>query len=903
MENIDSPIEIVIRIAAIILIMLFQVLDIDYRIVNEFPVIRIFGKGNDGKPVCAFYEGGPDKYLPYFYVDSEIDMKKVLEGEGNVKRAEVVKRFLPVGYRKGKKDVWKIVLKNPAKTPEIRDRLKAKGFDVYEADIPFKYRFMADFGIEGMDWVSVDDEKPVNTNTVNVNKKIVLESIKSVKRECCDLKYMAFDIECVSLKEGTVPDSKRDPVIMISVVFSHPHKGNKSMVMATRPGKGAKNYEDEEKMLEAFRDLILDYDPDVLTGFNIKNFDLPYILERMEKKDIAPTFGRCKKRVTAKKFASRYRVNITGRIIADSFEIVKHDFSMKRYDLDSVSRKLLNASKESVKHSEIEGLWKGDQEGYEKLINYCLKDSQLAMNLLLKLNLLDKYFALAKTSGTLLQDILDSGETLRIENLLLREFNLKGFMLPCRPDASEISKRQKQRKKELKGGFVIEPKKGLHSSVAVLDFKSMYPSLIRTFNICPTTLVAEEEVEGSVVSPSGSKFVPKELRKGIIPDILERLMKDRGAVKKKLKSESEEGRKRELNAEQLALKIMSNAFYGHFGYPRARVYKLEIGNSITSFGRETILRTKEFVEKKFGYEVVYGDTDSVMVEIGKEDIEENRKIGDEISTEVTKKLKGIMELEFEKLFKRFLPLTKKRYAAWSWEKTREGWKDKIETKGIETVRRDWCDLVSETTRRVLEIILKESDIKKAVNYFNGIAKGVTERKIPIQKLVITKRLTKKPSRYVGVQPHAELAKKISKRSPAEAPGIGDRIGYVIIKGLDLLSKRTEDPMYVIEKGLEIDSKYYIENQLLPPVERIFSALDVSKTELLGKGKQISINGALENHNNKPKTLGEVPADEVSGVICSKCRKCYSIPPLTGLCECGGGLHFSTPRGPAKVIVM
>ncbi|MBN2043214.1 MAG: DNA polymerase elongation subunit [Candidatus Aenigmarchaeota archaeon] len=883
--------------------MLFQVLDVDYTIVNELPVIRIFGKSDRGKPVCGFFEGNSERYLPYFYVDSEMDINKVLEGETNVHKTERVKRFLPIGYHKEKKDVWKIFLKNPAKTPELRDRLKAKGFDVYEADIPFKYRFMTDFGIRGMDWIEVENEVPVNTNTVNVESKIVIKKIKTTERELSDLKYLAFDIECVPLKPGSVPDEKYDPVIMISLVFSEPYKGKKSMVISTRPGKGVTSFETEKEMLEGFVKIMMEYDPDILTGFNVKNFDIPYILERMRQNEIVPMFGRCKKQVTANKVMSRYRVNLTGRIIADSFEIVKRDFSMKRYDLNTVSENLLNENKEDVKHSEIDKLWKGSQDGYEKLVTYCLKDSKLAMSLLLKLNLLDKYFALAKTSGTLMQDILDSGETMRIENVLLNEFNKNGFILPCRPEGSDVAKREKQRIIELKGGFVIEPKKGLHSSVIVLDFKSMYPSLIRTFNICPTTLIIDEDMENSIMSPAGAKFVPESVRKGIIPSILEGLMKERGDVKKRLKVEKDPQKKKGLDAKQWALKILSNAFYGHFGYPRAKIYKLEIANSITSFGRETIARTKEFIEKKYGYEVVYGDTDSVMVKIDKEDLEEIKKIGDSISRDVTKNLKGVMELEFEKVFKRFLPLTKKRYAAWCFELTQDGWKDKIETKGIETVRRDWCDLVSETTKRVLEIILKENDIKSAVKFFNGIVKEVTERKVSIQKLVITKTLTKRADGYAGVQPHAELAKKMKKRSPADAPGVGDRIGYVIIKGLDLVSKRTEDPMYVIERGLEIDSKYYIENQLLPPVERIFSALDVSKTELLGKGKQISLCGALNNFSGKPKKIEKVSLDEVNGLICVKCSKCYDMPPLTGLCECGGELMFSSVKGIARSVTV
>ncbi len=877
--------------------MLFQILDVDYTMVDNRPIIRIFGKDEKARTVCVFY----DNYQPYFYAMGE-KIEEVMKGESNVVKVEGVERFLPIGYQKRMIHLNRITLKNPAKTPELRDKLRARGFKVFEADIPFKYRFMADLDLSGMGWVEVNESGLATTNTVNTEVKIPVREIKNADRdELVDLKFLALDIECVSLKGGEMPDARKDPIIMISLNFSKPYKGKKSLVLSTRSSEDVKVFETEKDMLQDLINIIMDYDPDIITGFNINNFDMPYILERMMQNDILPIFGRCKKQVTKRQIMSRFKINITGRVMVDSFEIIKRDFSLKRYDLNTVSEALLGEKKVPVKHSEIEKLWRGGQDGYRTLISYSKKDSELAMKLVLDLNLLDKYIALAKVSGTLLQDILDSGETTRIENLILREFNKEDFILPCKPDGSEVARREKKRKIELKGGFVLEPKKGLHSSVVVLDFKSMYPSLIRTFNICPTTLIRNVNVEKAIVSPTGAKLVPENIRKGIIPKILERLMQERQRVKTKIKKEPQQNKIRELKAKEFALKIMSNAFYGYFGYPRAKIYSMDIANSITAFGRDTIKKTKEFIEKNFGYEVIYGDTDSVMVKVPYEKLEEIKKAGEEVSKRVTSGLKGVMELEFEKIFKRFLPLTKKRYAAWSFEYAGGKWEDRIETKGIETVRRDWCDLTSEVIENILETILKKEDIEEAVRYFKGITVDLIEGKVPIQKLVISKTMTKKAEGYAGIQPHAELVKKIKKRSPAECPGVGDRIGYVIIKGTELLSKRAEDPSYIVEKKLPIDSKYYIENQLLPPLERIFIALGISKTELLGKGKQISLFTALTN-NSKSPVVDEVSAKDVNGFVCERCHKTYSIPPFGGLCKCGGRVLFNSSQGPAKRII-
>ena len=163
-----------------------------------------------------------------------------------------------------------------------------------------------------------------------------------------------------------------------------------------------------------------------------------------------------------------------------------------------------------------------------------------------------------------MQDTLDSGETGRIENFLLREFNKAGYIFPCKPEQYDVSKRELDRKKELKGGFVLEPDRGLHSSIAVLDFKSMYPSIIKTFNMCPTTLIKdyspEVENENFHETPLGARFVKKDVKGGIIPKIVDKLMKERSSTKRALRKEADPAMKNSLFAKQWALKIMANAF-------------------------------------------------------------------------------------------------------------------------------------------------------------------------------------------------------------------------------------------------------------------------------------------------------------------------------------------------------
>ncbi len=878
-----------------------QVIDVDYVIVNDKPVLRIFGKNMDGESACVFYEG----FMPYFYLDNGEALKR-LEGEPLVRNIEAVERMLP-SDRDGKRKMRKVVLSNPAKTPEVRDRLLAAGFLPYEADILFKYRFMNDLGINGMGWVKVEGSETA-TNTVNAKLKIKADKIHALRKEGdAPLRTLAFDIECVSDRNAGVPDARRDPIVMVSLVFSEPFRGRREMVISSKQGDGLDGFGDEKKMLAAFVEIVNRFDPDIITGYNINNFDLPYMLERMQQNNIKAGFGRCtQKSVVSRKVGIRHRTSIAGRVMLDCFEIIRKDFSLQRYGLDFVAEKLLGEKKHDVRKSEIEKLWRSGPEGIRKLTEYCRNDSVLVMELLNKLNLADKYIALSNVSGTLLQDTLESGETTRIENYLLREFNKEGYVFPCKPDPAEVSRREQRKEVELEGGWVFEPVKELHSYVAVFDFKSMYPSIIISYNICPTTILKDRHMDGELTAKNGARFMPPSAKQGIIPRILQHLMGERQAVKRKQKKVVEKERTRQLEAKQWALKIMANAFYGHMGYARARVYDLDIANAITATGREMIKATAKRIESEYGLGVIYGDTDSVFVKMGTDDMDEIAEAGKRISKTISEGLPGVMELEFEKVFKRFLPLTKKRYAAWRFDRTESGWEDSMETKGIETVRRDWCPLVSETVQKVLEILLKEDDAKGALKYFKGVAGQLMSGQIDVQKLVITKTMTKSAAAYDGKQPHIELVKKMQSRSPGEAPGVGDRIGYVIVKGRDMLSNRTEDPEYVREHGLQIDPRYYIENQLLPPIERIFRGINISKSELLGNGRQTGLFDVIKVAKAKPAkadALEGIPFSEVRGLVCEKCSMFYENPPLIGTCKCGGALLFSTPTGPAKSAVL
>ncbi len=907
--------------------MKMQILDADYKVVNNEPVMRLFGKKEDGETVCVLDKN----FRPYFYClpdqgnGSKDEILELLEEEfsGAVEKIEEVKRYLPIGFNPDKKKVLKIVLRNPSTVRDMREYLRDKKpvKKLYETDILYKYRYIIDKDLGGMHWVDVEG-KYVDTEIVDC-KAVEAEEIKPLDiKKNVDLRYLSFDIECIAQEDDRMVDADKDPIVLISCSFKPDFKGKEKMVLVAKPGSTTgKHFENEEEMLENFLEILEDYDPDVITGYNVEDFDLSYLIKRLEKHNLRKDFGRCEKSVYCNTYGNNTDVKIVGRVVADPYTILKNDVyhRMMRYDLDTVSKELLGEGKEDVEYEDMKNLWNAGGKKLQEFVKYCEKDADLALRLLVEQNLLDKFFELAKTSRLILSDCF-GGQTQRVSNMLLYEFKERDFVFPEKPTGDEMDRRNKRRKKAaLKGGLVLEPDKGLHtdSCIAVLDFKSLYPSIMSTYNICPTTLLSGEpdkfDLDDDQVheAPSGGYFVKRDVRKGILAKTVEDLIDARSEVKKEMnEAKDDESEYNRLDAKQLAIKIMTNSFYGYTGYYRTRLYRLEIANAITAWGRETIERTRDMIEDEYGYRTVYGDTDSVMIDSGTKNLDEAYDISQELSQFITDKLPGRLILEPEKIYRSFLILTKKRYAGWSFEKSGDDWEEGMDMKGIETVRRDWPPIVSDTMEEVIDIILKEGDINKAIKHVKEIINEIANRDVSLEKLQVVKSITKKLENYDGVLPHIELAKKMKRRDPSNAPAPGQRIPYVIIEGNQMISKRVESPDYIRENDLKVDTDYYINSQLLPPLERIFNVIGVDKQELLGDGRQSTMDEIINGNSvdrdrdvSVKKNPRETTVDEVNGFQCDDCNRNFRRVPLKGRCGCGGDIYIVGNGSIGKKVLM
>ena len=879
----------------------FQILDADYEVISDSsPVIRLFGRGADGKSVCCFV---PD-FEPYFYLKASGDLHAVArlikDTFAQVKKVEIVDKFEPIGYQKTKKEMLKVTTHLPRDVPEIRDDIlklrdvmKAESkWEVYETDILFRNRFLIDKSLGGMVWLSaegdpVDPAKYFRANNSGNSRcenfacdsSILASGFKKVENlTIAPLKYLSFDIECLPL-DGGMPSPDVSPIVMISFSFEPEYLGHKTLVLLAKPVEGLNSdvlpCKDETEMLNRFFEIFCEYDPDLVVGYNHQDFDIPYITDRVKAlvakgETINPVVGRDGSKIGYRRFGLLTRTEMKGRVVVDALPLVRRAFSLKQYTLRAVSKELLNREKLDVPPLEMEEYWLDTGEKFKKFVDYARRDAELAMELILSLRLLDKYIALAQVSGSLLQEIVDGGQTSMVETLLLREFGLRDRVLLPKPDDG-VSAERYEMSSDLKGGEVLEPKKGLLENVLILDYKSLYPTIMMAHNLCYTTVVTGERPDGVTIRPpSGGEFVPPDTYKGIVPSILEDLLNQRTQTKKRMRRASDEGEYRVLDATQLALKILLNSFYGYSGYARARLYSLTLANAVTSFGRRNILNTREIINNTIGkiilrdgaallsdeagelspsdrvveLSVAYGDTDSVFVHcksLGELSLEEVSLVGNRLSDIVSASLPDPMELEFESIAKRALLIAKKRYALWLFEPKNSGWEDKIKVKGMETVRRDWCELTSVTLNRVLELVLIEGNVDLAVEHVRNVVSKVrnldpAKDSELIESLVLTRTLTRKTESYKNKQPHLTVVEKLKARTGI-VPSIGTRIPFVIIAGKGLFVDRAEDPEYVREQNIPIDVDYYIKKQILPPVERILEVFGVNISSLDFDSKQ------------------------------------------------------------------
>lgn len=564
------------------------------------------------------------------------------------------------------------------------------------------------------------------------------------------LRILSFDIECAGRK-GIFPEAHIDPVIQIANVVTRygekkPFVRNVFCLDTTSSIVNTQifDFDKEEKMLMKWRDFLEEVDPDLIIGYNIANFDFPYLLDRAKHLGLNDfnKWTRLLNRRSASKttnFSSKQMgnrdtkdTNTNGRLQLDLLQLVQRDHQLRSYTLNSVCAQFLGEQKEDVHHTMITELFNGTPETRRRLAVYCLKDAYLPQRLMDKLSCLENYTEMARVTGVPFNYLLSRGQQVKFVSQLFRKALDQKLVIPnMTPSGSD---------EQYEGATVIEPTRGYYSvPIATLDFASLYPSIIQAHNLCYTTLLNKNSVEklklvkdeDYIVTPTGDMFCTTKQRKGLLSQILEELLGARKQAKRELAVETDPFKRAVLNGRQLALKVSANSVYGLTGATVGKLPCLQIASSTTSYGRQMIEKTKREVEEKYtianGYthdaQVIYGDTDSVMVKFGTKDLAEAMKLGEEAAAFVSSKFIKPIKLEFEKIYFPYLLINKKRYAGLYW--TNPNKYDKMDTKGIETVRRDNCRLVQNVIETVLRMILIDQDVQGAQEYSLSLSRNDT----------------------------------------------------------------------------------------------------------------------------------------------------------------------------------
>ncbi|XP_042438291.1 DNA polymerase delta catalytic subunit [Zingiber officinale] len=966
----------------------FQQLEIDYVIGESHKelllsssgpsaILRIFGVTREGHSVCCHVHG----FEPYFYIKCPMGMgpddisrfHQTLEGrmrESNrnnnvarfIRRIELVQKKSIMCYQKDQSHPFlKIVVALPTMVASCRGILEkgitiegigSRNFDTYESNILFALRFMIDCNIVGGNWIEVPAGsyrkviKSMSYCQLELDclySELISHTPEGKYSKMAPFRILSFDIECAGRK-GLFPEPTHDPVIQIANLVTlqgddHPFIQNVMTLKSCSPivGVDVMSFDTERDVLLAWRDLIREVDPDIIIGYNICKFDLPYLIERAAALKIGefPTLGRIRNsrlRVRDTTFSSRQygvreskEVTVEGRVQFDLFQAMQRDYKLSSYSLNSVSAHFLGEQKEDVHHSIISDLQNGNPETRRRLAVYCLKDAYLPQRLLDKLMYIYNYVEMARVTGVPISFLLSRGQSIKVLSQLLRKAKQRNLVIPN-------VKGQGSAQESFEGATVLEANTGFYEKpIATLDFASLYPSIMMAYNLCYCTLVKSEDAhrlnlpaESVNKTPSGEIFVKPELQKGILPEILEELLTARKRAKADLKEAKDPFEKAVLDGRQLALKISANSVYGFTGATVGQLPCLEISSSVTSYGRQMIEHTKKMVEEKFttsgGYdhnaEVIYGDTDSVMVQFGVPSVEEAMKLGREASEYITGTFIKPIRLEFEKVYYPYLLISKKRYAGLYWTKPDSF--DKMDTKGIETVRRDNCLLVKNLVNECLHKILIDRDIPGAVQYVKNTISDLLMNRVDLSLLVITKGLTKTGSDYNVKSAHVELAEKMRKRDAATAPNVGDRVPFVIIKGTKDAKayEKSEDPIYVLENNIPIDPQYYLTNQISKPLLRIFEPIlkNASKELLQGSHtrsvsistpsnsgimkfakKQLSCLGCKAVISNQEQTLCSHCKGREAELYCKTVSNVSELEMLFGQLwtqcqECQGSLH-------------
>lgn len=803
-------------------------LDVDYINKGDESVIRMAIKSSDGKT----YEMFDPEFRPYFYLlphGKDVDPSSVFVlDNGKIIKPLKIEQENRALFGKNV-DVTKVIVSNASYVPKLSDAMERLG-STYESDIPFAKRYVVDKSFVPLVLHSIAAKRKEG--------KWIVESMKRIDGSFnMEFNLLCFDIEVYS-PTGAMPRVQKDPIIMLSYLFKG-RDGKEFKKVITYKKIDLPFVEvvaDEKEIVKRFVEIMKELDVDIVTGYNSSGFDVKYLLERSAAIGIDFNLSRFSGSTRIERHGLVDRVKIAGIVHVDMYVVVKFIavvgaaesiLKLNSKTLKNVYEAIAGEKKFAVEKGDIFKLWDGSKEDLETLATYNMADSDALYKVYQ--TFMPIMMELSRLTYDPLTDVCVSTTGQLVEFMLMHSAQHANELIPNKPSDGESKIRLSN---PIEGAYVKTPEPGIYENLAMFDFRGLYPSIIISYNIDPSTVCTT--CTDYFESPDGTKF--NKSKDGITPLLLKMLMDQRVEVKKAYKKSPDNIM---LGSKSMALKIVSNSFYGYLGYARSRWYSRACAASVTAYGRQYIKNCMDVAEEK-GMKVIYGDTDSVVVLLG----DKSRDYAKTFMKDFNAKLPKSMELELEDFYSRGVFVgkraadkgagsgAKKKYALISDS-------GRIKIRGFELVRRDWSRIARETQRMVLETILKEGDPKKAADIVKDAIKNLREGKVPLSDLVISTQLRKGLDGYDIASPEVAAARKaVNSGAKTKEQVEGGVIGYIITKHGSSISDRAE--LEGIAK--DYDPEYYINKQVIPATMKIIKELGFTEEELKGLGMQKKLGG-------------------------------------------------------------
>lgn len=607
-------------------------------------------------------------------------------------------------------------------------------------------------------------------------------------------------------------------------------------------------------------DIVRQYDPDILTGYEIHNSSWGYLIERSRFKfdyDLCDELSRVKSQSHGRfgkendkwGFNHTSTVRVTGRHMINIWRAMKGELNLLQYTMENVVFHLLHRR---IPHYPFQDLtaWYNSSKPRDlaKVIDYFVSRVQMDVEILETNELVERTSEQARVLGIDFFSVFSRGSQFKVESLMFRIAKPENFMLVS-PSKKQVGQQNALECLPL----VMEPRSDFYTSpLLVLDFQSLYPSVMIAYNYCYSTCLGRavkwrgqnkmgftdfkrpprllELLEGQVnVAPNGIMYAKPEVRKSLLAKMLGEILETRVMVKSTMKRDKDDrSLQRLLNNRQLALKLIANVTYGYTSASfSGRMPCSEIADSIVQTGRETLEKAIALIHsvERWGAEVVYGDTDSLFISLKGRSKEEAFDIGEEIAEAVTQSNPRPIKLKFEKVYHPCILLAKKRYVGFKYESRSQKEPD-FDAKGIETIRRDGTPAEQKIEEKALKILFRTSDLSKVKSYFQSQCMKIMQGNVSIQDFCFAKEVKLGTYSENGrPPPGAMISMKKMAEDPRQEAQYGERVPYLVIAGAPgsrLMDRCVAPEVLLRDAQLELDAEYYISKNLIPPLERIFN---------------------------------------------------------------------------------